>query len=259
MGTAVAPDLLHEARRRVDVARGADRDEEVAAGELEGDAVHLEGHLVEPHHVGAHGAHRAAAAARRVEPQVAAPGHHRVAARAAGLEHLAVHVDDALVAGALVQVVDVLGHHQHRARVLALELGQGMVGGVGPGLDQVDPTGVVELVHEGRVAGEALGRRHLLEVVLGPQAVLVAEGAEPGLGRDAGAGEDHDVLEIACRHGREPFKRCPALLSPDRAGQGKRGESAQGRAMIKVLFVCLGNICRSPLAEGVFRKLVAGQ
>lgn len=26
---------------------------------------------------------------------------------------------------------------------------------------------------------------------------------------------------------------------------------------ISVLFVCLGNICRSPTAEGVFRKLVA--
>lgn len=26
--------------------------------------------------------------------------------------------------------------------------------------------------------------------------------------------------------------------------------------MIKVLFVCLGNICRSPTAEGVFKKLV---
>jgi len=27
--------------------------------------------------------------------------------------------------------------------------------------------------------------------------------------------------------------------------------------MIKVLFVCMGNICRSPTAEGVFSKLVA--
>ncbi|MGI9625817.1 MAG: low molecular weight protein-tyrosine-phosphatase [Longimicrobiales bacterium] len=26
-----------------------------------------------------------------------------------------------------------------------------------------------------------------------------------------------------------------------------------------VLFVCLGNICRSPLAEGVFRELVSGE
>lgn len=28
-------------------------------------------------------------------------------------------------------------------------------------------------------------------------------------------------------------------------------------AQVRVLFVCLGNICRSPMAEGVFRKLVA--
>ena len=28
---------------------------------------------------------------------------------------------------------------------------------------------------------------------------------------------------------------------------------------ISVLFVCLGNICRSPLAEGVFKDLVAGR
>jgi protein-tyrosine phosphatase len=29
--------------------------------------------------------------------------------------------------------------------------------------------------------------------------------------------------------------------------------------MVKVLFVCLGNICRSPTAEGVFRKLIQGE
>ena len=28
---------------------------------------------------------------------------------------------------------------------------------------------------------------------------------------------------------------------------------------MRILFVCLGNICRSPLAEGVFRKLVASE
>ncbi|MGI9383447.1 MAG: low molecular weight protein-tyrosine-phosphatase [Methyloligellaceae bacterium] len=27
----------------------------------------------------------------------------------------------------------------------------------------------------------------------------------------------------------------------------------------RILFICLGNICRSPLAEGVFRHLVAGR
>lgn len=29
--------------------------------------------------------------------------------------------------------------------------------------------------------------------------------------------------------------------------------------MVKVLFVCMGNICRSPTAEGVFRHLVAAE
>ena len=31
------------------------------------------------------------------------------------------------------------------------------------------------------------------------------------------------------------------------------------KANIKVLFVCMGNICRSPTAEGVFRHIVAEQ
>ena len=30
-------------------------------------------------------------------------------------------------------------------------------------------------------------------------------------------------------------------------------------AVVRVLFVCMGNICRSPTAEGVFRSLVAEQ
>ncbi len=30
------------------------------------------------------------------------------------------------------------------------------------------------------------------------------------------------------------------------------------RVIVRVLFVCMGNICRSPIAEGVFRQMVEG-
>jgi protein-tyrosine phosphatase len=41
-----------------------------------------------------------------------------------------------------------------------------------------------------------------------------------------------------------------------KVGGGEPGEPARPAAR-RVLFVCMGNICRSPTAEGVFRKLVA--
>jgi len=42
------------------------------------------------------------------------------------------------------------------------------------------------------------------------------------------------------------------------AGRGSADPDEKGASqMTKVLFVCMGNICRSPTAQGVFRKLVA--
>jgi len=36
----------------------------------------------------------------------------------------------------------------------------------------------------------------------------------------------------------------------------KSGDGEERRRLVRVLFVCMGNICRSPLAEGLFRKVV---
>ena len=50
----------------------------------------------------------------------------------------------------------------------------------------------------------------------------------------------------------------PAVIDPERVRvPAPFPRYNQACNMIRVLFVCLGNICRSPLAEGVFRKLVA--
>jgi len=40
-------------------------------------------------------------------------------------------------------------------------------------------------------------------------------------------------------------------------GPTSAGPQTKGASMTKVLFVCMGNICRSPTAHGVFRKLIA--
>ena len=69
---AVRRRRLHEAGRRVDRARGADRDEQVGLLERGEDPVHLVGDLAEPDHVGAQ-LHLVARGARREVAQVALP------------------------------------------------------------------------------------------------------------------------------------------------------------------------------------------
>jgi protein-tyrosine phosphatase len=43
-----------------------------------------------------------------------------------------------------------------------------------------------------------------------------------------------------------------------RFARSRRADEAKAKAMVRVLFVCMGNICRSPLAEGVFRRMLEG-
>lgn len=38
----------------------------------------------------------------------------------------------------------------------------------------------------------------------------------------------------------------------------RRLDEAKAKAMVRVLFVCMGNICRSPVAEGVFQRMLEG-
>ena len=69
----------HEAGRRIDVAAGADGNEEIGSSESLVDALHLVGHLAEPDDVGAHAALFPAAGALRLQAQVVAPGMPRAA------------------------------------------------------------------------------------------------------------------------------------------------------------------------------------
>ena len=95
---------------------------------------------------------------------------------------LAMHVNEVLRAGCLVQRFDVLGDGENVA-VLALEPGKGEMGGVGPRLFVPGAAEIVEAMHEKWVAGEAFGRRHVLDPEVLPQPARASKGAEAALGR----------------------------------------------------------------------------
>ena len=114
----------------MDVARGADREEQRAIGDGLIDPVHLQRYFAEPDDIGPHGADLLATRAGRVEAEVVLPRRDPGTRAAPGLEHLAMHVDEVRCSGALMQIVDVLGHHQDLVRPVLLEPGKGEMGGV---------------------------------------------------------------------------------------------------------------------------------
>src|SRR3546814_6881931 len=90
-----------------------------------------------------------------------------------------------------MQVVDILGYQQEVAGPLPLQRGQRSMRGIRHGSDQIAAARVIEAMHQRRVAQEAFRRRHVVQVILRPQPVLVAKGAEAGFRRDPGRSEEH--------------------------------------------------------------------
>ena len=101
--------LMDKPGGRIDGARGADGDKEIALGKRAVDAIQPERHLTKPDYMGTHRLRELATGAELVLMEIAAPLDHLTGLGAAGLEQLAVHMDEVLAAGTLVQIVDVLG------------------------------------------------------------------------------------------------------------------------------------------------------
>src|SRR5690606_12080318 len=206
-------------RGRVDLARGADRREQLAREQRLLDLLQVVGHLAEPDDVGTQ-ARLAARRARRRVRQVVRPAGALTARQAARPEELAVHVQHALAAGALVQVVDVLRHEQQVVAQLRLQACERQVRVVGLHAAHLAAPGVVEALHEQGVALERLGGGHVAHVVALPQATAVAEGLDAGLRRDAGTGQDHGThASILTRPGRARVpRRVAATCRPGSLG-----------------------------------------
>jgi hypothetical protein len=137
-----------------------------------------------------------ASAARAGEPygQVLPAGPYIAASRAPAFEDLAMHVNEVFRAGAFVQIVDVLCHHQDLAKPAALQLRQRQMRAVRPDrrIEKPTPSRIIEVVHGRGIAREGFRRCHILDAVARPDAVRIAKGVQTGVAADPGAGQDDD-------------------------------------------------------------------
>jgi len=107
-----------------------------------------------------------------------------------------VHVDQVAAARLLVQLIHVLRHDPDLARMIALEVGERPMRGIGLHRLMRAAAHVVELVHAGRIARKALGRGDLAIVVARPDAARVAERRDAAFGGKSGSRQNDDPLVV---------------------------------------------------------------
>lgn len=93
-----------------------------------------------------------------------------------------MHVQDPRRAGALVEVVDILGDHEQVVAEVLLEAGQRLVRRVGLDIRERPAAGVVEVLHDAGPDDVRLRGRDVLDPVAFPEPVGVAERRHPALG-----------------------------------------------------------------------------
>jgi len=142
-----------------------------------------------------------------------------------------VHVQDVSRSAAFVKIVDILGHQQQFPVELALEPSQRPMRGVWLDLGQGRAAHVVEGKNAVRIAGEPLGRGHILNSVLFPQPAGIAKRINSTFSRYAGSCQDDDGREFC--HDRH-FKQADGGVAM--ANFGIVGhEGRMGRAIIAAL------------------------
>lgn len=138
---------------------------------------------------------------------------------------------DRLGPAALVQVIDVLGDENHFSREGFLEVCQSLMRRIGLGFHVLGASHVIEIMDQFGIRVEPFRCRDILDPMLRPKTVFIAEGSQAALGGDTRAGQDYDLVHDGLFLFHAPMTQ-------------------------RILFVCLGNICRSPAAEGIVRTLM---
>ena len=100
----------------------------------------------------------------------------RAAAGAKRAEYFTMHVNEVLRTGHLVQRIDILRDDEHIATMHRLQPRERQMRGIRFHILVLPPPLIIEVEHKRWVAAISLWRRHLANVIFGPNAILVAEG-----------------------------------------------------------------------------------
>src|SRR5215469_13298381 len=131
---------------------------------------------------------------------------------AAAFEQFAMHVNDASGSGLLVEMIDVLGAEKKTIGERVFESGESEMRGIGFGFGSDAAAHGVKVPDQARVATPSVGRGHLFEAVVAPQAPGIAKCGDTTLGADAGTGQNEDAVgrrnrELAHRESRTTLRR----------------------------------------------------
>ena len=121
-----------------------------------------------------------------------------------------VHVNDIRAPGFFMQIVDVLSHQKHVARILLLQPGQSLMGRIGDCLGRLTAAGIVEIDHQLRIACITFRGCDVFDPMLRPKPAFIPKRTKTAFSRNACASKNdnigHDALPLVfalqMRHGK---------------------------------------------------------
>ena len=97
-----------------------------------------------------------------------------------------------------MQIIDILRYHLH-IEVL-LQIGYGDMCGVGFGREKLLAALIIELNDQRPVAGQRLGCADILDTIICPQAIGIAEGRKAAIGTHACTCENNNLCHMLIYH-----------------------------------------------------------
>ena len=186
-------DVMHQRSRRIDRQRRSDDDQHIGRLRNPHRMVELGNRLAEKDDMRTQQRPVGGRGIQRLFPPFDR-NDQRGIARGAEFPQFAVQMRHTGRTGAFVQVVYILGDDLDVE--IRLQSRDGQMSRIGTGRQHLAAAFVVKFNHQPAIARQRLGRTDILDPVIGPQSVGIAEGGQSAVGTHAGSGKDYDFFHL---------------------------------------------------------------